>query len=305
MQPQNNDQVPQPPQSDPQSTPNSQSQPPQPVSPPPYPNSNPGANTPGTGPRSGPNKGLLFGIIGGVVGLLVLIVVIIMVVVSLGVSKEDYSEAHETATTVRRAYSDMSGVYISTYSTETEVKNQFDKFKENRKKLNENIAAFGELKAAKKDKEVKEAYDKLLAKKVKFDKAADATAEAYDLIYPAVTEFSSSAKSNSSNASLSSLRKSYEDISGLKDENNKEYVEKTIALLEKLEKLYEKVQIGRRDYRKYDSDAVTDYYAASREITDITRDWSSNLKKLADDGEIRDEITGLTDAINKKQYKSW
>jgi len=317
MDPQNMNQPPVPPQQPVQPTPTppevpmappasfqpqqpaSQPQPFQPMAPAPTPAPYGGFAPQPTG--SGPNKKLILGIIGGVVGLLVIIIVAVLAASSIGVSKSDYEDASEKMQSVKSSYNKLGTVYLGTSSTDAEVKNGIDTIKSAHDEFASKVDELGGLKAVKSDKDVNELYKAVLDKKPKFDKAVEATVEAYEKIYPAVKDFNS--YSSDTADEISALKAKLEGIDGLKDDNNKQFVEKMATLLEKFSTLAKKVQAGRADYHKYDSQAVTDFYDTSTDIRNAVRDWQSNLNKMADDGELKDELNALDDKIYDKVTK--
>ncbi|MGB4762203.1 MAG: hypothetical protein WBP12_02480 [Candidatus Saccharimonas sp.] len=247
-------------------------------------------------------KGLLIAIIGSVVSLIVIVLIVIALVAFNSVSKQDYHTLGDDLNDTSAAYSDMSSVYISSYSTDTEISNGIEKLKKSRDDFNTKLQQAGELKAVKKDKELKELYDAIIAKKPKFDKAVSASLEAYEKILPTVKSVNEISTSSSSNVAtlIYDIKQKYEDISGLKDDNNKQYVNDTLALLTKLKTLAIKVQEGRDDFRKYDSQASTDFYDTLSDLSETERDWNSNLQKTTDDGELKDDLNKLWNATQKK-----
>lgn len=260
--------------------------------------SSPGGNY---SPRSGPKLGLILGLIGGFIGLVILIVGGIFVATALlGVSKADYQTAYDTTSDLRDSYSDIGSVYISSYSTETEIKNGVDTITKAKDAVNENYEKLSNLKAIKSDSDVAVSFKKLSDKKPKFDTAMDATLEAYGEILPAISGISAS---SSSSTKLKQLRMGLEGLTGLKDQNNKDFVASMITTLTKLEVLAAKIQAGRNDYRLYDSSAVRSYYDAADDMSAAIKDWQSNLTKMGEEGELADEINDLGELITNKLNK--
>lgn len=252
---------------------------------------------------SGSNKGKLIALIGGAVGLLVLLAVgmLVLLPMFMGVSKKDYVAASEKMGDVKSAYNKMGGVYISSSSTDTEIKNNLDTLKSARQDFDAKLADLGGTTAIKRDKDLKKLYGDVMTKKPNFDKAADAGIEAYEKILPAMSSFRSVSSSGADvSTQIAAVANKLEGISGLKDENNKQYVSKMVALLKKYAVLARKVQQGRNNYNLYDSQAVDDFYNTDTAISDATRDWQSNLTKLSDDGELKDQLNALDDKLFEK-----
>lgn len=258
------------------------------------------APQPATG---GPKKGLLIGLIAGGIGLLLVIIIAVIAVSTMGVSKDDYKDASTTMQEVKTAYNKFGSVFIGSYSTEAEVKNGLDTIKNSREDFNTKYEELGKLKAIKNDKDVNKLYKALEDKKPKFDQAVEAEVEAYEKIVPAVSSFDTYSSSDSA-SKITAFKNKLEAIDGLKDENNKSFIDKMTTLLSKYATLSKKVQAGRSDYRKYDSQAVSEFYDTSTDISHAIRDWQSNLLKLADDGELKDELNALDDKLYDKATKN-
>ena len=253
-----------------------------------------------TSPTSGLGKKLGL-IIGAIVGVLAIVAVAVFAMSAFGVSRADYSEAVEATGNMSTAYSSLAVVYVSPYSTETEIKNSLDTMKNNQKKFEEKFTELGKLRAMKSDKDIKAEYKKLVDKKPKFDAALDAAFESYEKVLPLVSSVNSSTGSTSEGAAVfADLRMKFEGVSGLEHDVNKTFVSSMAEVLKEIEAAATKVAEGRADRSKYDSNAVTQLYDSIDKMRDITSDWTSNLNKLADDGELRDEISSLFDALSKK-----
>jgi uncharacterized coiled-coil DUF342 family protein len=220
-----------------------------------------------------------------------------------GVSKADYKASADVAEGMTSAYSKMTSVYIGSSSTKTEIKNELSTIEDSRKVFDEKYDELAKTKAIKKDPDLKKLFSDVEKQKTKFDSALDAMVEAYSKILPVVSEVNDvTGSSSDAMAKLDQLQKSFESISGLKDQNNKDFVTKMNGLLTKYQTLAQKVQEGRADYTKYDSQASSDFYDTASDISKATRDWQSNLSKMGDDGEIADQINALTREINTKQF---
>lgn len=262
------------------------------------------APAPGMPPTgSGMNKKLILSIVGGVVALLVILIGIVVAVTLGSVSQKDYKDAADVINDMRTSYSKTTGVYLSTYSTETEIKNGVEKMQEGSKEFDEDYAKLAELKAIKNDPEVNELYKKLDEKKPKFDMAIDVQVEAYEKITPVAqkaNDVSGVSSVSSAISKLEDMKKELEDLD-LKHEVNKDYIDELVSWLDEFIPIVKKYAEGRADYKKYDSSVSSKYFDLSTKGSDIDRDWRSNLEKVIDDGQIRDEMNELIEEINAKQ----
>ncbi len=271
---------------------------PSPFGPPPAPiGSSPGGSY---SPKKGPGKGLIIGLVGGLIGLILLVGGgFLLVTMLFVVSKSDYQTAYDSASDLRSSYSKLNSTYLSSSSTETEIKNEVDTYKKASKDFDANYEKLSELKAVKADSDVAAAFKKLATKKEKFDEARSVELEAYETVIPAVVRFTSSTSSSSS-AKITQWRTDMEAVTGLKYQVNKDFVATMIDQLKTLETYTVKVEAGRADYRKYDSSAVTAFYDTYDKLTTTMRDWGSNIDKLKDDGDVADEINDVGEVITKK-----
>ena len=256
-------------------------------------------------PKKKMSKGAMWGIIGGIIGLVVIIVGVVLAVLLLsGPSKADYKAAvdkvNDTIEIYNKASTSLS--YVSTSETKTSLESTRKKLASTKEEVNNQLTEIGKMKAITGDKEVREKYDALKNKLGKFDSAVDAFDEVYGKILPAVADFSDS--SNSSNISTleSAVKKARQDLKGadIKNEHNKKFVKDFTAQLEKLEEMLPKVAEMKSDYKKYDSNYISDFYDTLTAIQKTAREWSSGLQKIAEEGEIRDELNNLgTILVNK------
>lgn len=257
--------------------------------------------TPVSANSSPKSNNLLKWLIPGAAVLLLIVLGAILAPKLLGVSQADYKKADEIAQEARTAYNKIGSTYISTSSTATEIKNETATLKSAYESFSSKFTELGDTKAAKRDKDISTLYKAAKDKKAKFDTAMSASLEMYEKVLPAVSEGLSS--SSGGTEALSSMRRSLESVTGLKDVDNSAFVEKAATKLKEIEGLAAKVQEGRADYRKYDSNAVSAYYDAATELSNIIRDWQSTIEKKLDDGEMREEMSKLADKIFDKSLK--
>ena len=259
-------------------------------------------------PKKKMSKGALWGIIGGIIGLVVIIVGVVMAVLLLsGPSKADYKAAGEKLNDVIKVYNEtsISLSYVSTSETKSSLESTRKKLASTKEEVNNQLTEIGKMKAVTGDKEVREKYDALKNKLGKFNDAIDAFDEVYGKILPAVADFSDS--SNSSNISTleSAVKKARQDLKGadIKNEHNKKFVKDFTAQLEKLEEMLPKVAEMKSDYKKYDSNYISDFYDTLTAIQKTAREWSSGLQKIAEEGEIKDELNNLGAILVNKVNK--
>ena len=259
-------------------------------------------------PKKKMSKGAMWGIIGGIIGLVVIIVGVVLAVLLLGgPSKADYKAAGEKLNDVIKVYNEtsISLSYVSTSETKSSLESTRKKLASTKEEVNNQLTEIGKMKAVTGDKEVREKYDALKNKLGKFNSAVDAFDEVYGKILPAVADFSDS--SNSSNISTleSAVKKARQDLKGadIKNEHNKKFVKDFTAQLEKLEEMLPKVAEMKSDYKKYDSNYISDFYDTLTAIQKTAREWSSGLQKIAEEGEIKSELNDLgiilADKVNK------
>ena len=259
-------------------------------------------------PKKKMSKGALWGIIGGIIGLIVIIVGVVLAVLLLsGPSKADYKAAGEKLNDVIKVYNEtsISLSYVSTSETKSSLESTRKKLASTKEEVNNQLTDIGKMKAVTGDKEVREKYDALKNKLGKFNSTVDAFDEVYGKILPAVADFSDS--SNSSNISTleSAVKKARQDLKGadIKNEHNKKFVKDFTAQLEKLEEMLPKVAEMKSDYKKYDSNYISDFYDTLTAIQKTAREWSSGLQKIAEEGEIKDELNNLGAILVNKVNK--
>ena len=247
-------------------------------------------------PKKKMGKGAMWGLIGGIIGLVVIILGVVLAVLLLsGPSKADYKAAvdkvNDTIEIYNKASTSLS--YVSTSETKSSLESTRKKLASTKDEVDGKLSELGKMKAITGDKEVREKYDALKNKLGKFDSAVDAFDEVYGKILPAVADFSTLE---------SAVKKARQDLKGadIKNEHNKKFVKDFTAQLEKLEEMLPKVAEMKSDYKKYDSNYISDFYDTLTAIQKTAREWSSGLQKIAEEGEIRDELNNLgTILVNK------
>jgi hypothetical protein len=267
--------------------------------------SDPGTNVLGT-PMSAPGKksklGLILGLsIGGGALIIGSLILVLLLVLGGGVSKQDFAEAYQKTETMSASYNKIS-TYVTTYYTETEIRNNLDTLKNNLAAFNDSYKEVGDTKAVKNDKEAKDLYQKIADRKAKFDEAIDAMIEVYEKILPAIVTMKDDYSVTNYNDLVVSYQKVVEAMDGVKSSVNKDFVDSLSSIVVKMKPVAVKRQAGIDDYKKYDSNASTQWYALEKEWRDATTDWQSNFEKLANDGELKDQIYALSGYLFNKQF---
>lgn len=212
---------------------------------------------------------------------------------------EDYDAANEKIQDAQTALSKINSVYISQYDTETKLKNELDTFKKYREDLDTNIAELADLKAIKRDGDFKKAYEDLISKKEKFDIFYDTQVEVYEKVMPVVLNMdlvSATLTKEQAVQKIRSAKNDFSKIKGLESDINKEYVDQMIIQLGNMEKASVRIASS----QQYNSSDYNDLRDALSKITDAGTDWDSNLSKLGENGNIRDELNDLSDIYYEK-----
>ncbi len=259
-------------------------------------------------PKKKMSKGAKWGIIGGVIGLIVIIVGVVLAVLLLsGPSKADYKAAGDKLNDVIEVYNktSISLSYVSTSETKSSLESTRKKLVSTKEEVNNKLTEIGKMKAVTGDKEVREKYDALKNKLGKFNDAIDAFDEVYGKILPAVADFSDS--SNSSNISTleSAVKKARQDLKSadIKNNSNKKFVKDFTSQLEKLEEMLPKIAEMKSDYKKYDSNYMSNFYDTLTAVQKTTREWTSGLQKIAEEGEMKSELNDLGNVLEDKVNK--
>ena len=259
-------------------------------------------------PKKKMSKGVLWGIIGGVIGLIIIIVGIVLAILFLsGPSKSDYKDAGDKLNSIIEVYNKTSSSlsYISTSETKASLESYRNKLAKAKSDISDKLVELGKMKAVSGDKEVREKYDNLKNKLEKFNEAIDAFDEVYGKILPVIMEFSNDSVSSSLSSVESVIKKSLQDLKKVdaKNENNKKFIKDFTAQLEKLEEMIPKVIEMKEDWKKYDSNFVSNFYDTLTATQKTIREWTSGLQKLGEEGEIRNELNNLEDVLLEKANK--
>ena len=278
----------------------------------PTPNQVPPQPTPGMPyqmpPKKKMSKGALWGIIGGSIGLIILIVGIVLAVIFLGgPSKADYQAAQEKMNSIITKYNKVSSSlsYISTSETKSSLESNRDKITTAKGDINKALTDLGKMKAVTNDKEVREKYDNIKNRLEKFNEVMDALGEVYGKLLPAMSEYASTSSSYNISNLATSIKKTKQDLknAAIKHEYNKKFVKDFTEQLEKMEEMLPKIIEMRADYKKYDSSYMTEFYTINTKIQKIAREWQSNMQKIGEEGELRNELNSLEDTLVDKVNK--
>ena len=259
-------------------------------------------------PKKKMSKGALWGIIGGSIGLIVLIVGIVLAVIFLGgPSKADYQAAQEKMNSIITKYNKVSSSlsYISTSETKSSLESNRDKITTAKGDINKALTDLGKMKAVTNDKEVREKYDNIKNRLEKFNEVMDALGEVYGKLLPAMSEYASTSSSYNISNLATSIKKTKQDLKNadIKHEYNKKFVKDFTEQLEKMEEMLPKIIEMRSDYKKYDSSYMTEFYTINTKIQKIAREWQSNMQKIGEEGELRNELNSLEDTLVDKVNK--
>jgi hypothetical protein len=254
-------------------------------------------------PQPQPKKsklGLILGLsIGGGILIIGIIVTVLLLVLGGGVSKQDYQEAQDAASDLRTPYSKLTSTYVSSYSTDTQIKNAASTLKDNRAPLNDSLKKLSEAKAIKNDKEAAELYKKVADEKTKLDTYLDIITEAYEVIYPAAKEMTNMSVTDASGA-ISALKKYQTELESLKlnQKVNKDYMDTINSILPEFISAVE--AYANMSYSNYDSSLYKKVSDMSSKLTDADTDWRSNIEKLQDDLKFSDALNDLGEYLTDK-----
>jgi hypothetical protein len=254
--------------------------------------------TPG-GPVAKKSNKLLIIILSIVGGLVVIGALIAAFFMMSGVSRQDYTTASGAVRDMRKAYNDMTGTYISQYSTENEIKRGVASIKESKGEFDAKYKELSDLKAVKNDTEVKDVFKKLQDKKPKFDSAVSTALESYEKVIPVLTSIKSTSSSDDALRSLGTAQKSLEELD-LNAEMNKEFADKLAGQLKKVVDAANALKSS----TTYDSNAYSNYYDLVSDMSDTITNWQKDMRNLVDDADLADEINDLSSLLTQKTFDS-
>ena len=248
------------------------------------------------------NKGLLWGIIGGVVGLILIIVAIVVSLIMFsGPSENDYMEAQKVLDEAHTAYSDISDKTYTLFSSSTmnakgtDNSSTIDSLKKSKKTLDEKFEKLSKMKAITGDKKVKEKWDKLNAKRDKFNKMIDFSIELGEKVLPAFFK----ALQLDSFSTVSDINRAITDIDNIStsDADTKQMMTEAANYLR-----------AARDYANakssssysYDSSAYDKYMDAADKFEAAHKKWTNSVDKRTDEAQIKDEVNDLIEALSHK-----
>jgi hypothetical protein len=258
------------------------------------------APVPGTpmpsAPKKGLSKGALFGIIGGAVALVLLVVGVILAITLLGgPAKDDYRKAGDTLNSSITAYNKIgseSYELTSSSGTDSSRKNAIESMKKYQSDFNDKFQEAGKMKGIANDKDLKEKWNKVEEKRAKFNTSVEELFEVSEKVVPLMKEISNITSPTASQ--LSSIR---ERIEGIKVKNapTNDYLTALAKYLKAAEDY-----ANYRNAGSYDSSAYTKYSSALNDYYDATKDWSTAIKKMTDEAELKDSLNDLRDALVEK-----
>ena len=248
-----------------------------------------------------------------VIGLIVLIVIAVVVYNAMfAVSKQDYRDAVRTGNDIvsdaSKSYSALTRIsYISSSSTETQIKNSVDdaqKALEDYKKANKK---FEDLRALK-DGDVKKAYDEYMQKYNAYISYGESYASSAAKALPAVRKCEDVSKSTVSDVAsfkaaiipCQDALKSAEDVA---DKDLKQFIsayKENVAVISGIVD-----QVGSVDSSDYAtrSKLRTQIYDATDKLRDAQKDANSNIQKRLKDLSPREAYNDFGKVLEDKQRK--
>ena len=250
-------------------------------------------------PPKGVNKGLLWGIIGGVVGLILIIVAIVVSLIMFsGPSENDYMEAQKVLDEAHPAYSDISDKIYALFSSSgkgTSNSSAVDSLKKSKQTLDEKFDKLSKMKAITGDKKVKEKWDKLNAKRDKFNKMIDFSIELSEKVLPTYFKV----LQIDSYSTVSDINRMITDIENISisDTDTKQMMTEAASYLRAV-----------RDYANakssssysYDSNAYDKYLDASDKFEAAHKKWTNSVDKRTDEAQIKNEVNDLIEELSHK-----
>lgn len=245
------------------------------------------------------NKGLLWGIIGGVVGfILIIVAIVVSLIVFSGPSENDYMEAQKVLDEAHPAYSDISDKIYSLFSSSgkgTSNSSAVDSLKKSKQTLDEKFEKLSKMKAITGDKKVKEKWDKLNAKRDKFNKMIDFSIELSEKVLPTYFKV----LKIDSYSTVSDINRMISDIESISisDTDTKQMLTEAANYLRAV-----------RDYANakssssysYDSDAYDKYLDASDKFEAAHKKWTNSVDKQTDEAQIKNEVNDLIEELSHK-----
>lgn len=233
----------------------------------------------------------LLAIAGGI--LLLGLLAALLVPKLFGVSQADYKKADAVMQETRAAYNKAGVTYVSSASSLEDLKKETASLKSSIQLFSSKFDELGQTKAIKRDSDLAKLYKTVNEKKVQFNTAADSVVEMYEKVLPAVSK--ATASSGQGTAALTSMRSALESIQGLKDVDSKAFAARAVAKLKELEGLATKMQAGRPD-----SNTTRAYLTSVSDLSKIMSDWQTTMEKKANKGDLKDELTQLSEKISSK-----
>lgn len=273
-------------------------------------------NTPVVG---GPNKNNLKLpiILGGALLLLALLGLVIWYSV-FNVTKDDYKKADTAISEMKTVYNtagdkmdDYMSELMSSYSTESEVKDAKDDFDKAYNDYKTKVTAIKDQKALR-DGDVKKSYDEFEAQNKKFAEAVDGLIAVAPALKDAQTECGSSGISSTiSSATPDTLVDKYDEaVKGCKDAAVKiseskvepiaNYGKKAVAGIEKMRTYMEKMQVAAKNNDR--SAFQNAYYDMMDDeaVKAMSESGMSELNDLKDEVEVKDKLNAFADLVAEK-----
>ena len=251
-------------------------------------------------PKKKLSKGALWGIIGGSIAVVLAIVGIVLAVVFLGgPGKEDYNKAGDTLADAVTAYNKITAneVRLNTYITSDSSRQSIvDAIKQGHSEINTKLDELSKMKGVAGDKDVKEKYEAVAAKRDKFNNLINLELKIIDEFYPIITKMRSLGAS-ATPGNIESLIKDIEGVS-IDHESTKAFKNDMLEFLRAAKDNAEARAGGR-----VDSSASLKYFQAATKYQRAALKWQSDLKKEIEEAQIRSELNALRDILHDKYRK--
>lgn len=242
---------------------------------------------------------LIWGIV-GVVVLVVAVVVSVLAIYSFGTpNRDDYNKSFETLDSVDIAHNKIADNFyeLTTSSDAVSVHEKLsESMKKNRDAVNEKLDELGKMKAVTNDKEVKEKYDAIIAKRQDFNKFVDVMLELSEKLAPIVKKLPE-LSFKSEPAEFEAAIKSLEETS-LSDETLNKYKDAMINLLKA--KKERRLAVIRAPFGAIDGEIVIRYKKALNDFQDVVKDSRSSLNKKYANANLKTDIREMRKLLKKK-----
>ncbi len=248
-----------------------------------------------------------------IVGLIVLVIIGLVVYNALfAVSKQDYRDAVRTGNSIvgdaSKSYSALTKIsYISSYSTETQIKNDVDDAKEALDEYKKANKKFEGLRALK-DSDVKKAYDEYMQKYTAYVAFTEGYTDSAAKVLPAISKCEGMSKSTISDvasfkAAIIPCQEALKSAENVSDKDLKAFVasyKENVAAVSSV--VDQAASLSDGDYTTR-SKLRQQLYDATDKLRDAQKDANSNIQKHVKDMSPREAYNDLGNVLEDKQRK--